>query len=89
MYARACEDANLMQSGKCGHDPGYPGTQWGGDEGDDDHDDHRHDHDHDHVDTNADGANQNEEKVQEKRKKQNKKFGANTHPPLYKKVSFF
>ena len=25
-----------------GHDPGYPGTQWGGDEGDDDHDDHRH-----------------------------------------------
>ena len=24
MYARACEDANLMQSGKRGRDPGWP-----------------------------------------------------------------
>ena len=47
MYARACEDANPMQSGKCGHDPGAqfgdddpgaqlvdeddPGAQCGGD----------------------------------------------------------
>ena len=24
VYARACEDANLMQSGKRGRDPGWP-----------------------------------------------------------------
>ena len=36
MYARACEDANLMQSGKRGRDPGWPV------EGD--HYDHQDDH---------------------------------------------
>ena len=44
MYARASEDANLMQSGKCGHDPrtqcgaGDDNGDEGGGRGDDDGD---------------------------------------------------